>query len=265
LIKLKALSEEEQARDEMSLRIFDGIHGFQGTAEDNWGYGQDMTTPQWLQEAHNRKSGRCFIFGTGPSLTSQMHLLHHMRTEETWTVNRMKHWKDLPFTPVNHCIAEPGPIMEWGRRINPNYDFPEATNKIAVNWWPVTAEGWLYVPKAPDDIQLRWNGFFGLDDFLPAIPTGWASPLTVAQVAAWMGHTEIFFLGVDTTQTGQAWDPVAGRTAYERNIRSILECFERAGRDMKRAGRIMADCTPGGRVNAEGCLPYVPLEEVLST
>jgi hypothetical protein len=26
----------------------------------------------------------------------------------------------------------------------------------------------------------------------------------------------------------------------------------------------MADCTPGGRVNAEGCLPYVPLEEVLS-
>jgi hypothetical protein len=261
LIQLKELVKEEMSRDPMSTRIFDGVNGFQGTPEDYWG--MPLELPQWLQDAHNRKSGRCFIFGTGPSLVEQKHLLHHMQQEETWTVNRMRHWEGLPFTPTVHCIAEPGPVMEWGRAINHVYDFPEALNRIAVNWWPVTAPGWLWCPKAPDDIQCRWEGYFGTGDFLPPIPTAWASPLTVGQVALWMGYTEIYLLGCDTSQEGQAWDPVAGRTARERNIRSILECAERAGRDVKRSGRKLMDCTPGGRLNREGALEYIPLEDVL--
>ena len=79
-----------------------------------------------------------------------------------------------------------------------------------------------------------------------------------------MGFTEIFFLGIDTTQGVQAWDAENGRTRFPRNIRSIVECFERAGRDMKRAGRKMYDCSQGGRINAEGALEYIALSEVLA-
>jgi hypothetical protein len=253
---------KDEVQDTMAIRIFNGLDG-QGGAEDNWG--MDLDIPDWIQEVKGVYQGqRCFILGTGPSLAKELPLLPRMADEETFTVNRMRNFKELPFTPRHHLVAEPGPIMEWGRVVNPVYDYPTAPNRIAVNWWPVYAPGWLWCPKAPDDIQIRWEGFFGLGDTFPPIPTGWASPLTSAQIAAWMGFTEIFFLGIDTTQGGQAWDAENGRTRFPRNIRSIVECFERAGRDMKRAGRKMYDCSQGGRINAEGALEYIALSEVLA-
>jgi hypothetical protein len=252
----------EQDDDTVALRIFNGIDSFQGTREDNWGVKTEW--PSWLNDVHNTKSGRTFIFGSGPSLLSQLDLLPRMQQEETWTVNRIARWKDLPFTPVHHVTAEPGPIGAWGKMVYPIYDYPTAINRIAINWCPVTAPGWLWCPKAPDDIQMRWEGFEGLKDELGPLITGWASPLTLCQLAAWMGYTEFYFLGIDLTQTGQAWDKESGRTLYPRNERSILECFERARRDIERAGRAIIDCTPGGKVNAEGVLEYQELEEVLS-
>ena len=264
LEQIEAQEEATEKARSRAFRVFDGIKELQGTAETFWDL-PGVKMPEWIEQAHNIALGkRTFIFGTGPSLAGQAELIKRMGDEECWTVNRMKRWGELPFIPMNHVIAEPGPTMGWGRLIRPEYDFPEAQNRIAINWWPVTAKGWLWCPKAPDDIQMRWEGFFGLGTTLPPIPTGWASPLTCSQLAAWMGYQEIYFLGVDTTQKGQAWDVEQGRTAKERNIRSILECFERAGREVKRAGRIMADCTPGGRVNQEGCLPYVELGELLA-
>jgi hypothetical protein len=260
-INLRHIAHEENVRDTMSMRVFSGLE-YQGTAEDKWGLPLEM--PQWVQDVHNQHSGRTFIFGTGPSLVQQLPLLVPMREEVTWSVNRMRFWKDLPFTPTYHVVAEPGPVMDWGRSMNAVYSYPEAKQQICINWWPVTAPGWHWMPKAPDDIQMRWEGCFGFGDTLPPIPTGWASPLTLMQVAAWMGFREFYFLGIDTTQTGQAWDAIAGRTAETRNIRSICECFERARRDIERAGAKVYDCTPGGLINREGILPYRDLEEVLS-
>jgi hypothetical protein len=248
--------------DSMVLRVFNSLDAHQGTPEDDFGI--DIEWPPWLDEVHNTKSGRTFIFGSGPSLLSQVEWLHRMRHEETWTVNRIARWKDLPFTPTHHVVAEPGPIGAWGKMIYPQYDYPTATNRIAINWWPVTAPGWLWCPKAPDDIQMRWEGFQGLGDRLAPLITGWASPLTLCQLAAWMGYTEFYFLGIDLTQTGQAWDKESGRTMFPRNERSIMECFERARRDIERAGRTVIDCTPGGRVNESGVLEYREIAEVLS-
>lgn len=257
---LKHIWLKEKKDETMCVRVFNGLE-FQGSGANNWG--MDIKMPAWLEEAHNTRSGRIFMCGTGPSLIEQLPRLKELKNESTWTVNRAKMWKELPFTPTHHSIAEPGPIIAWGNIIHQNYDFPEAVNRIAVSWWSVQAPGWLWCPKAPDDIQMRWEGFFGLGATLPPLPSGWASPLTCAQLAAWLGYTEIYFLGIDTTQVGQAWDKEKGRTAEPRNIRSILECFERAGRDMKRAGRVMRDCTPGGLVNREGALEYLTLEEAL--
>ena len=234
---------------------------------DNWGmdFGEIPIPPPWLQDIHNRYAGkRAFIFGTGPSLVAQLPLLGALEGKFTFTCNRMAQWKDIPFTPFVHCITEPSPVLDYGKSIIPVYDYPLAQNKVACIWWPVWAKGWLWCPKASDDIQVRWSGTFGMGETLPPVPTAWASPLTITQLALWMGFSEIFLAGVDTTQVGQAWDAEQGRTARERNIRSILECAERIGRDVKRHGRIIRDCTPGGRLNKEGALEYLALEEVLA-
>lgn len=260
---MEALAQEGQAVDATSrgLRVFPGLRGRE--PNDDWGLGYHQ--PAWVLAAKDRFKGeRCFIFGTGPSLTAQLPLLHHMRQEYTWTVNRMSRWKDLPFIPTNHCFTEPGPVEEWGARVHPAYDFAEAQNRIAIHWFPVTAPGWLWVAKAPDDIQMRWEGFFGLGNYLPPLPSGWASPLTLCQLAAWMGFQEFYFLGIDTTQEGQAWDPVLGRTLRKRNILAIEECFDRARAQIEKAGRRIVDCTPGGLINADSVLPYRELAEVLS-
>lgn len=247
--------------DDRAIRLWPGLD-FQPDPSDNFGlpYGQ----PDWILDAHNTKSGRVFILGTGPSLASQMDVLAGLRSEDTWTVNRMARWTDLPFIPTHHSVTEPGPIIDWGRGVHHEYDFPRAMNRIAVHWFPVTAPGWLWVAKAHDDVQLRWEGFFGLGDQFPPIPSGWASPITLLQVAAWLGYQEFYLLGCDTTQVGQAWDTEKGNTKQPRAILTILECADRARAEIEKAGRKLIDCTPGGRMNQEGILPYVDLAEVLA-
>ena len=255
----------DEARPGFSLRAFNAFRQ-NYTPENNWGL-EDLVIPDWLDQVHGIKKGRTFIFGTGPSLVDQLPLLHRMKDEETWTVNRMRRWYEqgkLPFIPTNHVVCEPGPCTLWGTRMMSPYDFPEAKNRIAVNWWRVTTKGWLWCPKAPDDIQMRWQGYQGLGDTLPPLTSGWASPLTISQLACWMGHDEIYFCGIDTTQDGQAWDPVAGRTLNPRNLRSICESFDRARIDLHRAGKKVFDCTPGGLINREGILEYRDLNEVLN-
>ena len=250
---------EIKVEDTMVMRCFDMLRHLP-KPEDCWD--MNLEQPQWILDAHNTCQGRIFMFGTGPSLVSQSHLLPLMEHEATWTVNRMAQW-DLPFTPLFHGVAEPAPIIGWGGQVNPTYDYPKVKNRIAVNWWKVTAPGWRWVAKAPDDVQVRWHGVFGLGDTLPPIPTAWASPLTLTQVALWLGFTQIYILGCDTTQQGQAWDVDKGRTTEPRNIRSIVECADRMKFEIWKAGREIWDCTPGGRLNEEGALPYKSLEEVL--
>lgn len=244
----------------LTRRLFNGLDN-PSLPEDNWGM-KGIEMPQWVLDAHNTKTGRVFMFGSGPSLASQRPLLRRLKNEDTWTVNRFRKFRP-PFIPTYHGVTEPGPIGGWGSYIISTYDFPEAKHRIAVNWWPVEFPGWQWVPKAPDDLQVRWQGWFGLGDYLPPLPTAWASPLTFGQLACWFGYTELIYLGVDTTQQGQAWNVEHGRTMQPRAVHSILECAERARIQMERAGRRIYDCTPGGRINAEGVWEYRELEEVL--
>ena len=259
---LRHIIKDVDRHTDTGFRAFTNIN-LPARPDDSWGMACEM--PSWVEEVHNKTSGRCFLFGTGPSLVQQLPVLSAKKHANTFTSNRMRRWKELPFTPWVHCVTEPGPLIQWGKRINQEYDFPEATHRVCCIWFRVTAPGWRWLPKAPDDVQTRWQGYWGTQESLPPLPTAWASPLTIGQVALWMGFTELILLGCDTTQTGQAWDPVYGRTQQARNIRSIIECAERAYRDVKRAGRTMIDCTPGGRLNQEGAIPYVPLEEVLGS
>ena len=248
--------------DTMGIRVFDSLD-----VEENWptaNWGMEFEQPEWLKDVHNKYVGeRCFLMGTGPSLIEQLPLLEQMKTEYTFSCNRMKMFQGLPFTPWLHCISEPGPLMAWGAAVHPTYDYPEAQNRVACIWFPVKAPGWLWMPKAPDDLQVRWQGTFGMGDYLPPVPSAWASPLTISQLALWMGFTELYLLGNDLSQTGQAWDKETGTTKFPRNVRSTVECADRMNRDIWRNGRKMYDCTPGGRLSVEGAVEYIDLEEVL--
>ena len=257
----KHLIKLDQIEADKGIRAFSNWLFGAENPDNNWGL--EYLMPQWLEETHNKYSGRCFLMGTGPSLASQKALMSRLVGEYTFTCNRMALWNDLPFKPFVHCVTEPQPFLEWGIRIIPLYDYPGAQNKVACIWWPTSVPGWLWCPKAPEEIQIRWQGFYGLKQKFSPLPTGWASPLTIAQLAAWMGFREFYFLGIDTTDKGQAWDVEHGRTVFPRNTRSILECFERARIDIQLAGAKVYDCTPGGRVNQEGILQYVELGDVV--
>jgi hypothetical protein len=258
--RLRNIVTPDDKHDDYGFRVFTESR-LRLLPDDDWG--MELETPDWVQDVHNKFDGRCYLFGTGPSLVEQLPLLERLKDAKTFTCNRAKKWKELPFTPWLHCVTEPGPLERWGAAILPQYDFPEAQNKVCNIWFRITAPGWLWLPKAPDDVQGRWQGTQGMGDRLPPIPTFWASPLTIAQLALWMGFTELVFAGIDTTQVGQTWDPIAGRTQQPRNIRSIVECAERLSRDVRRAGRQIWDTTPGGRINQEGAMTFVDLEELL--
>ena len=233
------------------------------SAEDRWGMENFENLP-WVKDVHNSHVGeRCFLIGSGPSIIDQLPLLHKLSDEYTFTCNRLRKWDAVPFRPFIHCVTEPGPVFNFGSAIHPFYDFPGAQNKVVAMWWKIEAPGWLWLPKASDDIQIRWQGFFGCGDDLPPIPSGWASPLTISQLAAWMGFSEMYVLGCDLTDMGQAWDRENGTTKNKRSVRSTLECFDRARMTLESHGRKMVDCTPGGQANVQGVLEYVPLEEVL--
>ena len=173
----------------------------------------------------------------------------------------MPAWKEMPFELTYYGITD---IYDAG--LLARCVWPELEMERFHIGWPNNPrnDAFLWVEKAVETAQVDRVGFVGLDDELPPIPTGRTSPLTNAQVAAWLGYREFYFLGIDTTQEGQAWDREQGRTAEPRNIRSILECFERAQRDIKRNGGTVYDCTPGGRINREGALEYADLSEVLA-
>lgn len=254
--------EDQKDKDSYGVRTFNTWD--QPDNPDDWWGLEGIEHESWVKDVHNKFVGeRCFLIGSGPSLASQLPLLHHLGDEYTFTCNRLRQWDKVPFKPFVHSVTEPGPLIDYGKGIQSMYDFPEAQNKVVAIWWKAEIPGWLWLPKAPDDIQIRWQGFFGCGDELPPIPSGWASPLTISQLAAWMGFSEFYMLGCDTTQVGQAWDVEKGNTKIPRSINSTLECFDRARMTLERNSRKMLDCTPGGRINQEGVLEYVPLEEVL--
>ena len=258
--KHRVASLEE--RKDMGIRIFSNLN-LPDDPATNWGM-EDLGDLPWLDEVHNTMKGQmCFLIGTGPSLIDQLPLLKYLNNEYTFTCNRLNKWKERPFSPWLHCVTEPNPLVAWGAGVGPLYEVKDAVNWVACCWSRVTAKGWNWLPKAPDDVQVRWQGTFGMDDHLPPIPTAWASPLTISQLALWMGFDELYFLGNDLTQMGQAWDREQGTTKFPRNIRSIMECADRINRDIWRRGRKVYDCTPYGRMNEEGVMKYISLEEVL--
>jgi len=142
----KGIIKEFPKDPTMVVRGFSGWLYDEERADINWLLTDP--TPPWLEDVHNKYSGRCFLFGTGPSIVKQLSLLKTMGDEYVFTCNRMKRWEDFPLNPFVHCVTEPQPFLEWGTTIVPDYDHPRAQNRTGgdtdkVAWSPGVSGGFL--------------------------------------------------------------------------------------------------------------------------
>lgn len=239
-------------------------------------------TPE-LESLHNTKSGRCWMMGVGPSMLTQIEYMDALADEDTFTCNRMPLWNDLPFVPTYYGITEPynaEKIAYYDEMTQEHWPCPDPL-RFVVHPEPIDLDGWIWVPKEFDDgpMTMRRDGIVGTGETLPRLKTGRHSPLTLSQVAIWMGYREIIFIGIDFSQAGYVFDITAdpGNTVTHRAIRGAQESHVRAYVDFTAAGGQMWDCTPNGPMNSVGRrnvrgvrplngkpIPYKPIEELLS-
>jgi hypothetical protein len=237
---------------------------------------------QSVMDLHNIKSGRIFILGNGPSLLQDD--LTPLKDEATFTCNAFLRWQDRPWNPTYNGVTDVYDAKELERCA---YRGEAQDTKMFHIGWPGDAyphnDAFLWVEKAAESVHMDVVGFAGLEYGLPPIPTGRTSPLTNAQLAAWMGYREFYFLGIEQTTVGYVYDPEATitmsggefKTDNPKKFLAVQRCAHRMRADIEAAGGTIYDCTPGGLLNISGKdtprrgarkeypLEYKPLKEVL--
>ena len=220
-----------------------------------------------LDNWHNIAEGRIFILGTGPSLIDQLPLLALLQDEATFACNSLPSWKELPFTPTYYGVTD----IEDQRTLD-SLTWPELDmHKFQVGWKDAVGRGadvlgdeypqndaFIWVEKAEENVQMWNSGFVGLGLHLLPLPTGRTSPFTLAQLAAWFGYREFYFLGIEQTR-GYCHDPGAtmgftNRQAFplDKNPKyqmAIQRSAQRMRMDIENAGAHVYDCSPGGLLN----------------
>lgn len=218
--------------------------------------------PQSVLDLKDTKSGRIFMMGSGFSLASQMDLLPRLADEDTWGVNQLPSWKELPFELTYYGLGEYNHMNrhQIGRFMFKDLDM----QRFACNWlWGHDKYGFTWVARDQEGDIAR-DGFQGLGRTLGALPGGGCTILLFMQLAAWMGYREFYLLGNEFTNAGYAWDAEASRNYNLGNAQDVMRLFPPAREAIEEAGATLLDCTPNGQLTEQGILEYKPLEEVLA-
>jgi len=200
---------------------------------------------------------RCFIVGTGPSLreTKGLGLLD---CEDTFGVNQLDLWEDLPFTPTYYAgnltevVCGYTPIDP--RCLKQKFVFYNPRDDVTV--FP---EGWIPVPKRMRFTQYD-DEMVGLGVTLPRIPGGGTITLTLVQWALWMGYREVYLLGVDQHNGGKVLVNKDHQQSLGIAINLIRwQAWEWLREYCEDNGVIIKDCTPGGALTERKILEYQDL------
>jgi hypothetical protein len=253
-----------------------------------------MTHDQAVLDLHNTASGRCFLLGNGPSLRERPDCLALLKDEATFCCNTFPMWDPLPFIPKYYGVTDIDEEEHLADRVWPHLDMtrfhvgwngPEDVGADILGRGYPHNDAFLWVQKAPEHHQINTTGFMGLGNELPPLPTGRSTPITLAQLAAWIGYREFYFLGMEQTR-GYAHDPNArysGSGLIEdfpldkspRYQMAVQRTAERMRRDVEAVGGHVYDCSTLGLLNATGRLfkrpgiewkevwEYKPIEDVL--
>lgn len=151
-----------------------------------------------IAQYKNAFSGRrCFFIGNGPSLRAEDLTRLHESGEITFAFNRIYNIFDqTPWRPTFY-ISQDEKMLGGCADIVNGLEFREKFIPIQLHWWhDIHIKDGLYFNIAG---QREGDplGFAFSDDIAKCIYNSSTGMYTAAQIAAYMGFTEIYFIGVD--------------------------------------------------------------------
>lgn len=151
-----------------------------------------------LSRLKNQYSGkRCFLIGNGPSLQAEDLTRLHENGEITFAFNRIYTIFDsTPWRPTFY-ISQDEKMLGGCQKIVDKLALPVKFIPIQLHWYHdirIHKAAWFYLkaPAMEGDKPLDFS-----DDISSVIFNSGTCMYTAAQIAAYMGFTEIYFIGVD--------------------------------------------------------------------
>lgn len=151
-----------------------------------------------LKVYKNQFAGRrCFLIGNGPSLRAENLTRLHEAGEITFGFNRIYNiFEQTPWRPTFY-ISQDEKMLSGCADIVNDLDLRDKFIPLQLNWWNgIAIEGARYFNILPQNTADPMDFGFS-DDIAAGIYNSGTGMYTAAQIAAYMGFTEIYFIGVD--------------------------------------------------------------------
>lgn len=152
---------------------------------------------RWGKNLHKLKGAyagkRCFIIGNGPSLTAAD--LDQLLNEYTFAFNRIYYIFDqTSWRPTFYCTQDAKIAKASAADIQANIKTPYLFAPINLKWYEGVAleSEYFFCPKQAGDAVPVFS-----EDIPNFIGTGNTVAYTAIQLAAYMGFSELYLLGVD--------------------------------------------------------------------
>jgi hypothetical protein len=199
------------------------------------------------------KGDKVFIIGNGPSLTpAQLDKISGRASFATNCISSIFHrtaWRPTYYVTTTTAMnnSEIRPYLEAGI----------IAAKTAFVWLQYSPPYWsnvclincLHETDEDNGGDNPWS-----DDLLDGVSKWGTGLLPIAQIAAWMGFSRLYFLGIDGTYTrGNAahFRGYPGEYQYaQTDDAALVRAHEVIARNLTRLGIDAWNCTPGSRIKS---------------
>ncbi len=148
-----------------------------------------------FNDIHNKK--RCFFVGNGPSLKADDLTKLHNNGDITFGFNRVYNiFDDTPWRPTFY-ISQDEKMLAGCRDIINNIELPNKFIPIQHKWYFDIAINDAVYFNIKNQISENPEEYLFSDDISEVIYNSSTVMYTAAQIAAYMGFSEIYFIGVD--------------------------------------------------------------------
>ena len=144
-----------------------------------------------LQGVHAGK--RCFIIGNGPSLCAKD--LEQLKDEYTFAFNRIYHiFSETSWRPTYYCTQDSKIAVASAEEISKKIQTPYIFAPINLRWYENADlnSAYFFNPKLAGEEVPEFS-----EDISSFVGVGNTVAYTAMQIAAYMGFSEIYLLGVD--------------------------------------------------------------------